>query len=134
MIFHIIPGSSAWNCWSSFIALSMLNLMSRSQNAVTICKGRLKTEGDSLVIYFAHQKNDHTQSMSDFGRHIYANPFNPEICPILSLGLYIVERGIFYSDLQQIFPGNKQGDRFNRILGDWLPDTFNIFSSRRYSD
>ncbi|EEY55124.1 uncharacterized protein PITG_22162 [Phytophthora infestans T30-4] len=45
-------------------------------------------------------------------RHVYANPLQPGICPIVALGLYWAATNSDESDL--LFPGNNQYDRFRR--------------------
>ena len=36
-----------------------------------------------MVITYARQKNDQEGKNTAFPRHVYANPTQPEICPIL---------------------------------------------------
>lgn len=68
------------------------------------------------MIYFAHEKTDHTQSKPGYARHIYANPYQPEICPILSLGIFFLIVDMTNTDSEQIFTGTNQYSRFERIL------------------
>jgi len=75
----------------------------------------MKWTNDSLGIYFAHMKNDQFGERPRDPRHIYANPLIPEICPILSLGLYLLTNPID-SNVPQLFPGGNQYDRFRRVL------------------
>ncbi|KAG6965523.1 hypothetical protein JG688_00007147, partial [Phytophthora aleatoria] len=56
-------------------------------------------EQDSLDIRFGHAKNDQDGTRSRDARHIYANPFLPEICPILSLAIYAAVFGLGNSKL-----------------------------------
>ena len=66
--------------------------------------------------FFAHEKTDHTQSKPGYARHIYANPYQPEICPILSLGIFFLIVDVTSTDSEQIFSGSNQYSRFERIL------------------
>ncbi|KAH9135375.1 hypothetical protein AeRB84_019197, partial [Aphanomyces euteiches] len=52
----------------------------------------LKAVGDALVIKIGRTKNDQEGKMA-WPRHVYANPFEPTICPILSLGLLVFTLG-----------------------------------------
>jgi hypothetical protein len=79
------------------------NLMCRISNTIGICYGHLAWVSDSLECYFAIQKNDQTGDRSKFPRHIYANPINPAIWPILSLAVYFAVFG-FNNANQRIFP------------------------------
>ncbi|CAN0449226.1 unnamed protein product, partial [Phaeothamnion confervicola] len=45
-------------------------------------------------------------------RHIYANPFMPEICPFLGLGLYLLAFRAGCQD-RKLFPGHDQYQRFS---------------------
>ncbi|KAF1787535.1 hypothetical protein GQ600_2454 [Phytophthora cactorum] len=70
-------------------------------------------EQDSLTIRFGHMKNDQDGTRSRDARHIYASPFLPEICPILSLAIYAA---VFELGNSKLFPGGNQYDRFAKIL------------------
>ncbi|ETI29651.1 hypothetical protein F443_23234, partial [Phytophthora nicotianae P1569] len=48
-------------------------------------------------------------------RHIYTNPPMPEVCPILAIGLYWMVYCVD-SNVNQVFPGNDQYDRFRKTL------------------
>ncbi|CAM9693435.1 unnamed protein product, partial [Phaeothamnion confervicola] len=50
-------------------------------------------------------------------RHIYANPFMPEICPFLGLGLYLLSFRVSGQENQRLFPGKDQYQRFSSFLG-----------------
>ncbi|POM69448.1 Hypothetical protein PHPALM_14262 [Phytophthora palmivora] len=73
----------------------------------------LRWDGDALAILFGHMKNDQDGTRSRDARHIYANPFISEICPVLSLAIYGAVLGLSNS---KIFPGGNQYDRFSKIL------------------
>ncbi|EGZ23676.1 hypothetical protein PHYSODRAFT_481341, partial [Phytophthora sojae] len=66
-------------------------------------------------IYFAHMKNNQGGERPRDPRHIYANPLQPSICPIVALGLYWTVSNFDGSDL--LFPGNNQYERFRKC---WL--------------
>ena len=91
------------------------NLMCRSANAFTIKYDHLEWNEDSLCVYFAHMKNDPTGERPRDPRHVYANPLMPEICPILSLGLYWLTYSFTIGN-SSLYPGNNQYDRFRKIL------------------
>jgi len=72
-------------CW---MILSW-NLMCRAQNTAEVRHSHLEWCEDSLVVYFAKQKNDQLGKKVG-GKHIYCNPFLRHICPVLSLAIYWV--------------------------------------------
>lgn len=91
------------------------NLMCRAGNCVSICFNHMEWRDDALGIYFAHMKNDQTGERPKDPRHIYANPINPMICPILSLGLYLLCLPDI-AGVNQLFPGGGQYERFRQIF------------------
>ena len=67
------------------------NLMCRSE---TVGKNHLKNitwEDDALVIHISKQKNDQ-EGERVFGRHLYANPLDPSVCPILAMAVVIFSK------------------------------------------
>lgn len=97
----------------TFLVLSW-NLMCRSKNTVNICDSHIAWAEDALTIMFAHQKNDQNGMRKD-PRHIYANPFMPHICPILSLALFLAVTPLS-RDSHKLFAGEKQYDRYRKIM------------------
>jgi len=104
---------------SHAVLTTMWNLMCRVGNAVSICKSHLQWSEDALLIYFAHEKTDHTQSKPGDPRHIYANPYQPAICPILSLGIFFLVVDVTSSAASKtnyVFSGRNQYGRFQKSL------------------
>jgi hypothetical protein len=64
--------------------------MCRAGNAVVIHFSHLQWMEDALRINFAHMKNDQLGEIPRDPRHVYTNPIMPEICPLLSLGMYLI--------------------------------------------
>ena len=92
------------------------NLMCRSINTTLVQREHMSWEGDAMGIQFAHSKTDTGGDEAQHVRHIYANPKNPFICPILSTARYlIIHPG---TDSGALFPGASQYDRFRGILHD----------------
>ncbi|POM77572.1 LOW QUALITY PROTEIN: Hypothetical protein PHPALM_5026 [Phytophthora palmivora] len=89
------------------------NITILTGNTASIHSGHLSWDGDALAIHFGHTKNDQDSTRPRDARHVYANPFNPEICPVLSLAIYGAVLGLSNS---KIFPGGNQYDRFSKIL------------------
>ncbi|EEY56253.1 uncharacterized protein PITG_22208 [Phytophthora infestans T30-4] len=69
----------------------------------------------AYMIYFAHMKNDQGGDRPRDPRHIYANPLQPSICPIVALGIYWAVSNFGDGDL--LFPGSNQYERFRKC---WL--------------
>lgn len=75
-------------------------------------------EFDCLTITFAHSKTDQTGEESKYPRHIFANPVDPIVCPVLSLAFYMTAcfESVSATDSCLLFPGGQQESRFSRIL------------------
>ena len=65
------------------------NLMARSQNVVDSHVENVYFDNDCLVFQFGKTKCDQTGKNADQLWHVYANPHNPAICPVLSLSRYL---------------------------------------------
>jgi len=93
------------------------NLMCRAGNMSSVCYSHMDWCADALQIYFAHMKNDQCGENSKDPRHIYANPLQPEICPILSLGMYWLVFGFDSNpESKHLFPGSNQYERFRKQM------------------
>jgi hypothetical protein len=95
------------------------NLMCHASNAVNIHFSHLEWKEDALGVYFAQMENDQTGERPCGPRHVYANPLDPSICPILALGLYLI---CFPNVLEEsnLFPRGCQYERFRHNLNSLL--------------
>lgn len=84
------------------------NLMCRAESATSIRWSDLELKDDALAVRLAHNGERGPW-------HVYANPVMPEVCPILSLGIYLLSVPIDPTSVN-VFPGGNQQDRFQRIL------------------
>lgn len=64
------------------------NLFARSCSVSDLQYHHFSWEGDALVCDMGKHKGDQTGEKSQ-PKHIFANPYEPAICPILSLGLHV---------------------------------------------
>ena len=115
------------------------NLMARSQNVVDSHVENVYFDNDCLVFQFGKTKCDQTGKNSDQLWHVYANPHNPAICPVLSLARYLFanpgvlidgvidglndrrdEEGAGEQDVEEVqpevAPGNRRRERSKRGL------------------
>ena len=91
-------------------------LMARSNSVANIMFQHISWEMDSLVVQFAQHKGD-KEGQVRFGRHVYANPGDPKICPVLAVAVLTFSktyRGA--GGRQQLFEGAKAESRFSDIL------------------
>jgi hypothetical protein len=95
------------------------NLACRAQNTAGIRFHDISwsTCFDALSISFAHSKTDQLGEESKYVRHVYANPTEPIVCPVLSLGVYFTSCFNFIQNPDgYLFPGSFQSRRFGKIL------------------
>jgi hypothetical protein len=101
------------------------NLMARANNVARIMLEHISWSEDSLVIALPKTKTEQ-EGANDYPRHIYANPYDPCICAILSLAVNIFSRNFNCIDenynFNCLFEGTNQEDRFSKILGNVLHD------------
>eukprot|EP00924_Labyrinthula_sp_SR-Ha-C_P012116 maker-scaffold_26-snap-gene-4.1-mRNA-1 protein AED:0.35 eAED:0.35 QI:0/0/0/1/0/0/2/0/184 len=62
--------------------------MCRAVSTFSIHYRHLTWKEDGLCIIFCHQKNGQAGEKARDLRHVYADPIQPEIRPVLSLGMY----------------------------------------------
>ena len=103
------------------------NLACRSVNTASIQLGHFRWAEDSFQIFFAHQKNDQTgERSSRHPRNIYPNALDPIICPVLSVGLYMMYFPNVLSSNGPLFPGTHQYKRFSKLMNRVLRDNIEI--------
>jgi integrase len=112
---RLIKSSSTETIFAQCFLLLCWNLMCRAGSAVSICFSHMEWKEDALRIYFAHQKNDQMGERPRDPRHVYANPKCPSICPVLSLGIYLLCLPPQVEE-RKLFPGSSQYDRYRKFL------------------
>jgi hypothetical protein len=134
-------------CWSDsmmawpYFVMSW-NLMCRTNNVASLMLENVDWKDDSLLIFFAKTKTDQMNAASNsaktrgfIGKHVYANPKNPAICPITSLALYFASvDNLAFKDNHQIFKGKDEKNRFTKILGkvvNLIPAYIDLGASRK---
>ena len=110
------------------------NLMARSENVVEASFINVFWSYDSLIFLFPKSKCDQTGRNSDQLWHVYANPQNPKVCPVLALAKYIfsfsgIIGAIGGDGEKKIFPGSEQYSRFMRSLKKVVKKNKNEFES-----
>lgn len=97
------------------------NLMARSVSVSHILYDHVSWEEDALVINLGKTKGDQ-EGKNAFGRHLYANPRSPSICPILALAIFVFCQGHRVNCAASgrlLFAGNS-ADRTANRFGQWL--------------
>jgi hypothetical protein len=104
--------------WSYFTLL--WNLMSRSDSVDTLMEEHFDWEGDAMKIQEQGHKSDAT-GKEKYWKHVYANPLNPFICPVLALAVHIFSIAAHSTNINhKIYDGTNSKDRFGRNLSSTL--------------
>ncbi|KAL7469831.1 hypothetical protein ACHAXS_013690 [Conticribra weissflogii] len=79
------------------------NLMSRSENVNDCHAENIIWLDDALGFHFPKSKTDQLGKRGDAVWHVYANPGNPAVCPILALACYLFSfPGVFTPTERQL--------------------------------
>ena len=92
------------------------NLICHATNTCAIHLHHMDWQNDLLYIYFAHMKNNQVDNRKRDPRHIYSNPIDPKVCPILSLSIYFSVFNIIGTKDSTLFPRENQYKRFSKYL------------------
>ena len=92
------------------------SLMCRADNLVNLNLAHIGWEDDSLLACIAKAKHDQEGEGAKTPWHIYANPSNPFICPVLALGLYLFTHPDLITNQSFLFSGNHQYRRYTQTL------------------
>jgi hypothetical protein len=95
-------------------------LLLLSSNTGRLHLDHLQWKDDSLVVYFAHHKNDQQGKREAFCRHLLCNPFNKYVCPVFSLSLWLALDEEMTMSGGPIFPGSIQQLWFNKLFRSFL--------------
>lgn len=98
------------------------NLMARSVSIADLKFCHISWEMDALIFNIPKQKNDQEGARA-YPRHVYANPDDPIICPVLSIALKLfcsVHISNLSNDTMNVFPGNHEESRYSEWLQNLL--------------
>ena len=87
------------------------NLMACASNCMNFRLGHLEWRHDCLVFFFGKSKRDQTGENSDSPWHVYSNPCEPSICPVLALARYLFSFPDIATSNTILFPGSDQYSR-----------------------
>ena len=77
---------------------------------------------DTLVIFFAKSKTNQDGVDSNIPWRIHANPFEPSICPVHSLAVYLFTNPPLLCGDCKLFPGKRQYNRYTDIISRLIAD------------
>lgn len=101
------------------------NLIARTNTVSSMMMEHIGWEADALLISTPKHKGDQ-EGVKCFARHVYANPSNPAICPVLALAILIFVRSIKHDPSSsstsdplsnfRVFDGPDNASRFSDVL------------------
>ena len=103
------------------------NLLARSNNCLDMKANHVQWENDILVFYFSKTKGGQSGDKSGDPWHVYSNPKNPELRPVLALAKYLLSNPDLLNENCPLFPGKNQYDRFIKIFYRVVHDNKDIF-------
>ena len=100
--------------------------MARSDNCVDMHVNHIYWISDSLIYYIVPLKGNQTVDRANDPWHVYSNPKNPNICPVLAMAKYFLSHPDILTTNSNLFPGNHQYEIFlnifNRIINNNLEE------------
>lgn len=93
-----------------FLVLSW-NLMARSQTTSTLLWKNVGWDGDCMTLQYDTSKSNQTGE-NVVPRHLYANPFEPSICPVLAMGIKLLSESHTKPSPAMLFPGGSANKNF----------------------
>ena len=81
-----------------------------------------------MVICLKKTKTDQEGDNATTGFHVFANPQNPHLCPVLALGAYLLlNPGLLSEPGGKLFPSTNQYSRYSKILGMVVKENLEAF-------
>ena len=105
------------------------NLLARSDNCLSMHINHIEWREDCLVFFFAKSKGNQTGENSEHPWHVYSNPENPSICPVMALAKYLFSQPDILKNNGKLFPGDHQYERFIDIFHRVIDDNSLRFQS-----
>ena len=117
----------------SFQVLSW-NCMARCHSVGALMCQHINWEDDCLVVTLTKHKGDQTGEQEGRAKHVYANPFMPQVCPVLALAVYIFSTPRKRTDKLQLFEGANPEARYVKVMHralEMMPDSLNLGACKK---
>lgn len=106
--------------FSHLFLTTQWNLMCRSKSVETIHVNHLQDKMDAIgCVLYKTKTNQNGHGRKD-PIHVFANPFNPDVCWFTALAIYLACNPSH--EAGQLFPGSNQRIRFSKIINRLLCD------------
>ena len=101
--------------------------MTRSENCANMHIKQILWNSYCLIFYFGTSKVNQTRERYSDPWHVYSNPNNPTICPVLSLAKYLFYNPYTLTTNSPLFPGNCHYEIFLKISHKVIKEIFDRF-------
>lgn len=115
---------------NSLFSFNCRNLMKRAENCVDAKINHVTFENDCLVFEFAKSKGKQNGEEHVGPWHVYANPSQPHICPILAIARYFFCFPDQLTMESSLFKGGHQYERYSKSLLQLIDD--NLEALKQY--
>ena len=92
------------------------NLMARSDNVCTTHINHISWDDNSLIFYFLKSKKYREGGNSNEPWYLYANPFNPFICPIVALTRFVFCNPSVLNGTCKLFESTDPYQLYSKVL------------------
>lgn len=97
------------------------NLIARAVTVGNLIFDCVSWDEDAMTIHIGKMKNDQ-EGAHGYARHVYANPKDPVICPVLAMSVLVFTKGYQREGSSRYIFGESGKDRFTK----WLSKTFQV--------
>ena len=104
-------------------------LIARSYKCVHMHAQHVYWRSDSFIYYFVTLKGNQTGDKANYLWHVYSNPENPKICPVLAMDKYFFSHPKILTTNSKLFPGNHQYEIFLNIFHKIINDNLKELQS-----
>ena len=105
------------------------NLLACSNHCFTMCVKHIEFCNDSLLFFVAKSKGNQLGEATEKPWHVYSNPTNPFLCPVLALGRYVLSNPDILKNKGLLFPGQHQYTRFMNIFHKVIRENKELFEA-----
>jgi hypothetical protein len=108
--------------FSALFCVLAWNLMVRISNVSLLRASCMLFSNDALQVHIVKHKSDQEGARTD-PKHCYANPTNFTTCIVTLLAMYFAQYGAPRNATDEIFPGDRQHDRFVETMRNTISST-----------
>jgi hypothetical protein len=102
-----------------------------SLNTGSLHLDHFQWQDDSIVVYFAHQKNNQQGKRTALHHHLFCTPFKEYVCPVFAIDLWIASKKDIMMSGGPLFPGSNHQLWFNKLFWAFLTENADLVRACR---